>query len=173
VALMALTRFIARTGEGVAATDHEVSVERDDGRYVVELDGRRIEVDAHKLEGDFFSILIGDRSYEVSVERRREGYHVRHGASERLVAFSDRSRRAREALGGADGPARVVSVMPGKVVRVLAAAGDAVTQGQGLVVVEAMKMENEIAAPKDGTLKSVDVQPGQAVEAGALLAVVE
>ena len=173
-------RFVARSGPrpGTAAVagaerDHEVSVDRENGGYIVEVDGTRLEVDAHKLEGDFYSILIDGRSYELSIERRRDGYYVRHGASERMVTFSDRSRRAREALGVAAGPLKVLSVMPGKVVRVLVAAGDAVESGQGLVVVEAMKMENEIAAPRAGKVKSVAVEAGQAVENGALLMVVE
>ena len=63
--------------------------------------------------------------------------------------------------------------MPGKVVRVLVSAGDVVTIGQGLVVIEAMKMENEIGAPRAGRVKSVDVTPGQNVETGALLIVLE
>ena len=63
--------------------------------------------------------------------------------------------------------------MPGKVVRVLVAAGDAVRADQGLVVVEAMKMENEIRAPRDGRVKSIDVAPGQNVETGSRLVVLE
>jgi len=172
-------RFVARsgprpgTGASSAGSDHEVSVDRHDGLYVVEVDGTRYEIDAHKLEGDFYSILSDGRSFEVSVERRRDGYYVRHGAGERMVTFSDRSRRAREQLQAGGGPERVVSVMPGKVVRVLVAVGDAVESGQGLLVVEAMKMENEIAASRPGTVTRIAVEAGQAVENGALLAVVE
>ena len=66
-----------------------------------------------------------------------------------------------------------MSQMPGKVVRVLVAAGDEIAAGQGIVVVEAMKMENEIAASKAGTVASIDVEEGQAVESGAVLAVIE
>jgi biotin carboxyl carrier protein len=166
---MALMRFIAKTGD----RNHEVSVDRQNGIYIVEVDDARFEVDGHKLEGDFFSILTEGRSYEVSVERRRDGYHVRHGASERMVTFSDRSRRDREAAAAAGGPAKIVSVMPGKVVRLLVGEGEDVEAGQGVVVVEAMKMENEIATSKAGRVKSLLVEPGQAVESGALLAVVE
>src|SRR5207302_65535 len=67
----------------------------------------------------------------------------------------------------------VRAAMPGKVVAVLIEAGAAVTRGQGLLVIEAMKMENEVVAPRDGTVQEIRVQPGQAVEAGELLAVVE
>lgn len=152
---------------------HEVVAERREGSYVVAVDGVERVLDVRKLEGDFYSILAGGRSYEVSVERTREGYEVRHGAASRLVRLSDPSRRAREQLvsrGG--GPERVVASMPGKVVRVLVWAGDRVAAGQGLVVIEAMKMQNEIAAPRAGTVTSIHVEAGLPVEAGALLAVI-
>jgi len=151
----------------------EVSIERDNGHYVVEVDGVRHLVDAHKLEGDFYSILTANRSYEVSVEPRGEAYHVRHGAAEQLVRLTDPGRLAREAGAAGPGPERLVSQMPGKVVRVLVAEGDAVDAGQGIVVVEAMKMENEIASSKPGRVASLAVEAGQRVEGGALLAVIE
>jgi len=150
----------------------EVTVERENGRYVVEVDGHRHDVDARKLEGDFYSLLTAGRSYEVTVECRGDAYHVRHGAAEQAVRLSDPGRKAR-ANTRASGPERVVTLMPGKVVRVLVGPGDAVVAGQGLVVVEAMKMENEIATGRAGRVRSVDVRPGQNVEGGALLAVVE
>jgi len=84
-------------------------------------------------------------------------------------------RRLRARRGGIDsgsGPQRLVAPMPGKVVRVLAAAGDAVTARQPLVVVEAMKMENELRAERDGTVAEVHAREGLLVEAGALLVVV-
>jgi biotin carboxyl carrier protein len=151
----------------------EVTVERENGRYMVRVDGVPHLVDAHKLEGDFYSIVSGGRSYEVSVEADGDGYRVRHGAAEQLVTITDPGRRARESLDGGEGPAQITTAMPGKVVRVLVAEGDAVEAGQGLIVVEAMKMENEIASPKAGSVESIKVQPGQAVEGGALLAVVD
>lgn len=151
----------------------EVEIERSNGHYIVEIDGVRHVVDAHKLEADFYSILTGGRSYEVSVEANGETYHVRHGAAEQLVTLTDPSRRARESGPAAHGPEKVVSMMPGKVVRILVEPGEKVTAGQGLLVVEAMKMENEIAAGKDGKVQRIAVEPGQSVEGGALLVVIE
>jgi biotin carboxyl carrier protein len=72
----------------------------------------------------------------------------------------------------AAGPARLAAPMPGKIVRLLAEVGQQVVAGQGLVVMEAMKMENELASPRDGRVHELAVREGQAVEAGALLAVV-
>jgi biotin carboxyl carrier protein len=71
-----------------------------------------------------------------------------------------------------EGPQRVDAPMPGKIVRVLVKEGDAVEEGQGLVVVEAMKMENELKSPKAGVVRELHAQEGQPVEAGAKLAVV-
>ena len=162
-------KISARTGSKV----HEVTIERRNGRYVLEIDGEERTVDALKLESDFYSIVMGDRSYEVSIEADGDRYFVRHGASEQIVTLTDPGRRAREERGAAEGPQEIVTVMPGKVVRLLVGEGEAVAAGQGVVVVEAMKMENEIASPKDGRIIAVKVEPGQAVEVGATLIVVD
>lgn len=162
-------KITARVGDAV----HEVNVERREKDYLVEIDGESRLVNADKLEGDFYSILSGGVSYEVSVEVSGDGYIIRHGASEQQVLFTDAGRQAREMSGAREGPQTVESVMPGKVVRVLVKVGDQVTEGQGLLVVEAMKMENEIESPKDGKITEVKVEPGQTVESGAALVVVE
>jgi biotin carboxyl carrier protein len=151
----------------------EIEVRRENGVYVVDVDGVRHDVDAHKLEGDFYSILTGGRSYEVSVEAVDGAYHVRHGAAELTVSLSDPGRQARDAQRAAAGPEEVCTMMPGKVVRLLVAEGDTVHEGQGVAVVEAMKMENEITAGKAGRVSRIDVEPQQAVEGGALLLVIE
>ena len=162
-------RFSAKAGRRIL----DVTIERRNGTYSVEIDGELFVVDSHKLEADFYSILTGGRSYEVSVETTRDGYRVRHGAAEQLVTLSDPGRRAREELMDSKGSAAVVSAMPGKVVRVLVSEGDTVEAGQGVVVVEAMKMENEITAPKPGRVISIAVQPDQTVEGGTELLVIE
>jgi len=150
----------------------EIQVERDGSLYVVEIDGQSHVVDARKLEGDFYSLLTAGRSYEVTVEYRADAYYVRHGAAEQIVRLTDPGRKARDGA-RVSGPERIVTLMPGKVVRVLVAAGETVAAGQGVVVVEAMKMENEIAASRAGTVQIVEVKPGQSVEGGALLAIIE
>jgi biotin carboxyl carrier protein len=154
--------------------EFDVAVERDDGLYRVTVDGAARKVDVHKLEADFYSILTDGLSYEVSVEREGNRYHVRHGATQRTVSLTDETRRGREDLRAAGhGPVVVASVMPGKVARVLVAEGDEVAEDQGLVVVEAMKMENEIGAPRAGRVASVQVEPGRTVEAGTTLVVLD
>jgi len=162
-------KFAARIGEIV----HEIVVTRLDGDYVVTFDGVEHVVDARKLEADFYSILYEGKSYEVSVESVGPKYFVRHGAYEQVVELADASRSGREELQKKGGLENIDSVMPGKVVRVLVAAGDEVQAGQGLVVIEAMKMENEIDAPRAGRVKSVEVSRGQTVETGTRLVVLE
>ena len=91
-----------------------------------------------------------------------------------MVAAVDRRRHATGVSGTiVDGVQRVSAPMPGRVIRVLVKPGDAVTAGQGLVVVEAMKMENELVSPKSGTVQDVTVAEGQSIEAGRLLVIVE
>ncbi len=163
-------KLTAQIGNAV----REILVERRDALFFVTVDGEQFEADARKLPGDFYSILMKGRSYAVSVEAIGDAYCVRHGAAKQVVRLTDPSRRARASVQAAQhGPTRVNALMPGKVVRVLVREGDAVALGQGLVVVEAMKMENEIASPKPGRVASVLVEPGQPVEAGATLVVVE
>ena len=151
---------------------HDVVVTRQNGHYIVEIDGRPHVVDSHKLENNFYTLVTDERSYEVSVERDGEAYKVRRGAAQLDVTISDPSRQARATLATDGGPEKVVSQMPGKVVRVLVAEGDEVEAGAGLVVVEAMKMENEIATVKGGKVTKIAVAQGEAVEGGALLLIV-
>ena len=162
-------KLTGRTGETVL----DVEVRRDGGVFTVQVNGETREVDVHKLEGDFYSMLMDDKSYEVSIEPSGSGYLVRHGASVRRVDFTDPSRGGRAGFAVADGPQEILAEMPGKIARVLVAEGDDVTKGQGLVVLEAMKMENEIAAERDGKVKKVAVEPGQTVESGVVLVVIE
>jgi biotin carboxyl carrier protein len=151
-----------------------VEVRRKDGRYAVSLDGRLIEVDLHEAGPHFLSLLIDGRSHEVGLEKHRDGYAVVFQDDVITVELADATRSSGAAARkGAAGQARLVAPMPGKLTRVLVEAGQDVAAGQGLVVMEAMKMENEIRAPRAGRVKELLVREGQAVETGALLAVVE
>jgi len=163
-------KLTARAGE----REHEILIERRDAGFVVTVDGVTTEADVRELAGGFLSILMRGRSYEVSVEVDGDTYRVRHGASRQTVMLTDPSRKARASgLGAKQGPQDVVTLMPGKVARVLVQVGDQVQSGQGLVVVEAMKMENEIGSPKAGKVVAVHVEAGRNVEGGAALVVVE
>jgi biotin carboxyl carrier protein len=145
-----------------------------DGHYTVVLDGQPLDVDLHEAGRDFVSLIIGGRSYEAGLEKQPGGYMVVLPDDAVAVELVDAARGSPGgARRGPAGPARLTAPMPGKVVRVLAAAGQEVVAGQGVVVIEAMKMENELRAPRDGRIADLQVREGQAVETGALIAVVE
>jgi biotin carboxyl carrier protein len=123
-----------------------------------------------------FSALVGDRSFLVSVGPGAGGeLEVWTNGEQRLaISLADlRDRSSRRAKASGDGPVEVRAQMPGKVIKVLVAAGATVEAGQGLVVVEAMKMQNEMKAPKGGRVARVHAREGATVIAGEPLAVVE
>ena len=130
--------------------------------------------------GDTWSLLVGTRSYEVRMCEQTTGelmVHVNGRAiAARVPVLARRWRRDRrdEAAGATGtGQYRVLAPMPGRVVKLLVKPGDAVSARQGLVVVEAMKMENELRAPRAGTVKEIRVSQGMSVEANTVLVIVE
>jgi biotin carboxyl carrier protein len=96
-----------------------------------------------------------------------------NGRAFAVEVFDPREMRARKSAGAGEGRQNIIAMMPGKVVRVLAAPGDAVGAGQGLIVVEAMKMQNEMKSPKAGRVVEVKTQPDATVAAGEVLMVIE
>ena len=146
------------------------------GVYQVWVGGRAVRVDAYQHDHGTLSLLVDAASYTATLDRRDAVVHVRVRNGHFPIEILDERRlRMRRAPGKAvvAGRQTLCAPMPGKVVKVLVRAGDAVREGQGLLVVEAMKMENEVRSPKDGKVVEVHVQEGQAVESGARLAAVE
>ena len=151
-----------------------VEVRGKNGSYTVTLDGRPLAIDLSESGRDFASLLIEGRSYEVGLERRPTGYTVVLEDDVLSVDLTDAVRGGGATpKRAASGPARVTAPMPGKIVRLLVELGEEVVAGQGLVVMEAMKMENELRAPRAGRVKQLGVREGQAVDTTALLVVVE
>jgi biotin carboxyl carrier protein len=149
-----------------------VEVRGGGGRYTVSLDGAPLEVDLAGAGQSLASLLVGSESHEVGIEKRSEGYAIVFPDQAVTVALTEVGRGSSPPARQAHGPARLTAPMPGRIVRVLEAAGADVVAGQGLFVIEAMKMQNELKAPRAGRIQEVAVREGQAVEAGALLAVV-
>ncbi|HJQ84580.1 MAG TPA: biotin/lipoyl-containing protein [Candidatus Binatia bacterium] len=164
-------RFTAVVGE----TQHTVALaELADGRWRVTVDDRERVVDSRQTAPGTFSLLIEHAATEVSVTSRGDEFQVVVGGlTHRLRLLDERAARRRERAGGGDGAREVRAAMPGKVVAVLVEAGATIERGQGLLVLEAMKMENEIASPRNGKIVEIRVKPGQAVEAGELLLRIE
>ncbi len=164
--------YIAMIGEReVRVTVTEVGV----ARYMVCADGREFLVDAHQVQDSVWSILYGAESFEVDVQGRDEEYEVLIDGDCYKFSLMNEQRRALIRAGGkgAAGKAMVTSPMPGKVVRLLVAEGEEVLSDQGVIVVEAMKMENELKSAVAGKVKEIFVQEGEVVEAGAKLLLVE
>jgi biotin carboxyl carrier protein len=152
----------------------------DDGVRMERLDGDEstaIDLDWSTPEPGVYSLIIEGHSYDVHVdedsadEEQLEVHLLSHALS--LRASDARKRRVAKNADGPDGPVQVTAPMPGRVVKLLAPEGTAVTRGDGIIVLEAMKMENELKAPRDGVVASVRVEEGQGVEGGALLATIE
>jgi biotin carboxyl carrier protein len=157
----------------------EVPVEVDHlptGELSVLVGGRRLSADAVLLQGST-SMRIDNRTIDLWMEGAPPGVGViAHGHRFYAKVESERMRALAAALGAKGAAAAegtVVSPMPGRVLKVLVAEGDAVEPGTALVVVEAMKMENELHAARAGTVRKIHVAPGQAVESGARLVEVE
>lgn len=162
-----------------------VELKRQTHGYEVIVDGRSRWVDAVHVAGSAWSLLVREpgepnsRSVDAAVIRRAasasfdvhiNGFHFEVRPSPGLGRTA---RGAGAHASSGHGPQRITSPMPGKVVRVLVKAGDAVADRQALCVVEAMKMENELRAGRDGRVKDVLVSEGQSVEAGAPMIVIE
>ena len=150
-----------------------ISVEIDGDR--VRVDGRPVQASLTMIEGTPIHVLrVGDAVHRIVARRTARGRYVLSVDGWRLdaEALDERTRAIRElsaANAGPSGPAPLVAPMPGLVVRVSVAVGDSVQPGQGLVVMEAMKMENELRSAATGTVKAIRAQPGDAVEKGAVL----
>src|SRR5882672_8613361 len=159
----------------VDGTPHRLELERGEGVWKCRLDGREIMVDAVLARPDVLSLLIEGRSYEIKREQTRTDLHLWVGSKRFEVELRDpRSLRSRrDGTGDASGPRKLLCPMPGKIVRVLVAEKSAVEAGEGIVVVEAMKMQNEIKSPKKGVVQKILAVSGASVNAGDVLAIVE
>ena len=126
--------------------------------------------DIVEVEPGVYSVIADGASFEVRVT----GNQISIGGHRFIIEIDDPRQWKRSAhAAGAHGRVSITAAMPGKVIRVLVNAGDEVAEGQGIVVVEAMKMQNELKAPRAGRVTSVAVNAGDSVIAGAVLATIE
>lgn len=163
-------------------------VEVNNEPLLLEFEGDGIQT-AYKLHGELeqggsasveevmpgvFSILMGNRSLQVHVSPHPDGLEAWVGLRRYLISMADsRDRTKHEHKSGTEGPMELRAQMAGKIIRLMEDAGANVSAGQGLIVVEAMKMQNEMKSPKSGVLSSIHVAEGATVNAGDLLMVVE
>jgi biotin carboxyl carrier protein len=164
--------YVATIGE------REVTITVEDlggSNYKVAIDGAEHLVDAHQVAGQLWSVLYQDASFVVDVARLpTEEYEVLIQGDCHKFTLMNEQRRAMSRAGGKGfaGKAMVTSPMPGKVVKLLVSEGQEVEVGQGVVVVEAMKMENELKSAIAGKVKEIFVEEGQIVDSGTKLLLV-
>ena len=147
-----------------------------EGVYEVTIGGELVHVDAVRSGRTIYSVIEDGQQFEAVVdEKGAHGFDILIGGRTfHLESVDERTRLlAGSAVSVASGPQTVAAEMPGKVVGVSCEVGAEVSEGQGVMVVEAMKMENEISSPIDGVVVEIAVSVGDTVEAGAKLFVVE
>jgi biotin carboxyl carrier protein len=149
----------------------EFSLTMDGTTYKIVVDGNSILVNGQPFVVGFEGgrVLVDGTTYDVALEDDRA---IIGGIAYALgvEGLGEESVRSRAASGPPAGEGSVTAIMPGKIIRVLVAEGEPVADGDVICILEAMKMENELKAPKAGTIKVLYVQPGQDVETGAVLA---
>jgi len=156
-------------------TPRRIELKKSAGGWECRFEGRVLEIDAVLPRPNVLSLLINGRAYEIKREHTATDLHMWVGSDRLAVALHDpRSLRSRQSAGGDEkGPRKILAPMPGRVVRLCVAENSEVEAGQGVVVVEAMKMQNEIKSPKKGVVKKISATPGASVNPGDVLAIVE
>jgi biotin carboxyl carrier protein len=154
---------------------HAVEIDEAAGRFRLVVDGREYEGEVLRPEPGVYTFFVGARVVEARVGALAgsDALRVRVGEATTDVRMVDRKRRAAGGEAGVEGRQTLAAPMPGKVVAILVEAGGEVERGQGVLVVEAMKMQNEVKAPKAGVVAEVRVSVGDTVNAGQALAVID
>jgi biotin carboxyl carrier protein len=164
-----------KTGDEIGGRSHRLELGKTAEGWACRFDGQPVHIDAVITRRDVLSLLIDGRAYEIKREQTTTGLHMWVGSTCFAVELRDpRSLRSRQkAAGDEKGPRKIMAPMPGRIVRLLVAENSDVEAGQAIVVVEAMKMQNEIKSPKKGVVKIISTAVGATVNPGDILAIVE
>jgi biotin carboxyl carrier protein len=168
-------KFEVHLDSEAGKTKHIVDLEKEGSSYKVSLDGQLVDADVILSAPHAVSVILNGAAFEVHIAPSPGGtYKLQTGPHEFQADVRDpRAWRGRnQGALEAEGRQQILAPMPGKVVRLLVKSGDEVEAGQGLVVVEAMKMQNEIRSPKKGKVEVLQAREGQPVNAGDVLCVV-
>ncbi len=157
---------------------HEIRLEQTGEKIRAEIDGRTYELEASEPESNVYLLKYIHKIFEVFVspnEKPTEPFQTEVASQHFEIKISDpkRLRGTSAGIGEIEGKAEIKTAMPGKVVRVLLGEGAEVRIGDGIIVVEAMKMQNEMKSPKDGVIKEIRFNEGATVNAGDILAIIE
>jgi biotin carboxyl carrier protein len=153
---------------------HTVELQIEGDRAVAMIDDRTVEVAVHEPQPGVYSLILDNQVLEVRVLGAPNDSSIEATLRGRTIPLRiiDRKHRRRSGAAEVTGKVELSARMPGKVIRWLCRPGETVQEGQGVLVVEAMKMQNEVRSPKSGTVAEIRVAPGQTVNAGETLAVV-
>ena len=152
---------------------YEIEIERKGEKVFAKVDEREYELEVSEVEPDVYLLKHANRIYQVYVapngivNLKNHQFEIKISDPKRLRGSSSAGAES------ADGISEIKTAMPGKLVRILTEAGAEVKQGESVLVVEAMKMQNEMKSPKDGIVKEIRFAEGDTVNAGDVLAVIE
>jgi biotin carboxyl carrier protein len=169
-----MTRRAMRYRVTLEGSEREIDVQiAPGGTVAVTLDGEPVDADIRRIPGGV-SLKLGSKVYDVLVGGPAESMDLAAGPLRATAAVESERNRSRKKKGAAGGDSSEVRApMPGRIVKILVSTGAEVDAGAPVVVVEAMKMENELRTERAGTIASIEVEEGQAVEGGALLVKLE
>lgn len=155
--------------------EEDVLLKIDDGHVSAEIGDRVYNLDVRQIEPDSYMFFLNTNVHECRVSGSNSAFDVSIQGRNYSVTIVDpkRLRSGQNSDRHHHGVAEIVAPMPGKVVRVQTETGATVEKGAGVIVVEAMKMQNEMKSPRDGVVVSIKVKPGDTVNAGDVLAVIE
>jgi biotin carboxyl carrier protein len=138
------------------------------------IDGQEVEADAVEVSPGIYSVIVDGESFEARIEGTSSNLRIVADGKEYIAAIENPRELKKNRAGAAEtqGRQNIVAPMAGKIIRVLVSIGDQVQSGQGLAIVEAMKMQNEIRSPKSGKIERLGVVAGQTVNPGEIIAVV-
>lgn len=162
----------------LSGKEHDISLDFDNGVAFAEVNARPYEIEIREQADGQYLLVDGSRIYRCRVEARRQSPNsfkvVLRGLTRDITIIDPkRLRGTHSAAAQHAGTAQIISPMPGKIVRVMVEVGARVEAGAGIVIVEAMKMQNEMKSPKAGVVVSINAETGTTVNAGDVLAVIE
>jgi len=151
---------------------HEIEIKRVDEKVFAKVDEREYVLEASEVEPNVYLMKFNNQIFQIYVAPNGI-VNLKNHQLEIKIIDPKRLRGSGSANADADGTAEIKTAMPGKLVRILVEVGANIKHGEGVIVVEAMKMQNEMKSPKDGIVKEIRFSEGDTVNAGDVLAVIE
>lgn len=151
---------------------HEIEIRREAEKVFAQIDEREYELEASEVEPNVYLFKFNNQIYQIYIAPNGI-VNLKNHQFEIKITDPKNLRGAETSGTNTDGTAEIKTAMPGKLVRVLAETGAEIKQGEGVLVVEAMKMQNEMKSPKDGIVKEIRFAEGDTVNAGDVLAIIE